>query len=47
MLLSKADKCVEPLYPPTQEVNFHANRPFIYIIREASSGAVFFIGTFR
>lgn len=33
--------------PPAQEVNFHANRPFVYIIREASSGAVFFIGTFR
>ena len=33
--------------PPTQEVNFHANRPFVYIIREASSGAVFFIGTYR
>ena len=26
---------------------FHANRPFVYIIQEASSGAVFFIGTFQ
>lgn len=30
-----------------KEVTFHANRPFVYIIREASSGAVFFIGTYR
>ena len=29
------------------KVDFHANRPFVYIIREASSGAVFFIGTYR
>lgn len=27
--------------------NFHANRPFVYIIQEASSGAIFFIGTFQ
>jgi len=26
---------------------FHAVRPFVYIIREASSGVVFFIGTFQ
>lgn len=26
---------------------FHANRPFVYIIQEASSGAIFFIGTFQ
>lgn len=29
------------------EADFHANRPFVYIIRETSSGAVFFIGTYR
>lgn len=29
------------------KVDFHANRPFVYIIREASSGAVFFIGTYN
>lgn len=27
--------------------DFHANRPFVYIIQEASSGAIFFIGTFQ
>ena len=26
--------------------DFHANRPFVYVIQEASSGAIFFIGTF-
>ena len=29
------------------KVDFHANRPFVYLIRETSSGAVFFIGTYR
>ena len=28
-------------------VDFHCNRPFVYVIQEASSGAIFFIGTFR
>lgn len=32
--------------PITREATFHANRPFVYIVEEASSGAVFFIGTF-
>lgn len=27
--------------------DFHANRPFVYIIQEASSGVIFFIGTFQ
>ena len=27
--------------------DFHANRPFVYIIQEASSEAIFFIGTFQ
>jgi serpin B len=37
------------IIPPdkTRKIDFHANRPFVYIIREASSGAVFFIGTYR
>ncbi len=35
------------LGPTTRKVDFHANHPFVYIIREASSGAVFFIGTYR
>ena len=26
---------------------FHATRPFIYLIQEASTGAIFFMGTFR
>ena len=29
------------------KVYFHANTPFVYMIREASSGAVFFIGTYQ
>ena len=29
------------------ECDFHANRPFVYIIQEASSNVVFFIGTFQ
>ena len=29
------------------KVYFHVNTPFVYIIREASSGAVFFIGTYQ
>ena len=28
-------------------VNFFANHPFVYLIQEASSGAVFFIGTYQ
>jgi serpin B len=30
-----------------QDLDFHCNRPFVYVIYEASSGTVFFIGTFR
>ena len=30
----------------TDQVHFIANRPFLYCIREASSGAIFFLGTF-
>jgi len=33
--------------PPPLSYDFHANRPFVYVIQEASSGAIFFIGTFR
>ena len=28
-------------------VDFHANRPFVYVIQEASSGVIFFLGTYR
>ncbi len=30
-----------------KQVDFHAIRPFVYLIQETSSGAVFFIGTYR
>ena len=30
-----------------RQVDFHAIRPFVYLIQETSSGAVFFIGTYR
>ena len=29
-----------------KHVNFHADRPFVYVISERSSGAIFFIGQF-
>lgn len=29
------------------KVDFHCNRPFVYLIREATSGTIFFIGTFQ
>ena len=28
------------------KANFHANRPFVYVIREASSGVILFVGRF-
>ena len=31
--------------PPTETATFHADRPFIYLIQEQSSNAIFFIGT--
>ena len=34
------------LNPSQLLCDFHANRPFVYVIQEASSGAIFFIGTF-
>lgn len=33
--------------PSNDLYDFHAVRPFAYVIQEASSGAIFFIGTFR
>ncbi len=30
-----------------EKVDFHCDRPFVYLIREASSGAIFFIGAFQ
>ena len=32
--------------PTPQHVNFHANRPFLYVISEQSTGAIFFIGKY-
>ena len=29
-----------------QEYPFHANRPFVYVISEASSGVILFVGKF-
>jgi serpin B len=31
----------------TQTVDFYADHPFVYLIQEASSGAIFFIGTYH
>jgi serpin B len=36
-----ADKGEKP-----RRVNFHANRPFLYVISEWSTGAIFFIGKY-
>ena len=30
-----------------ERIDFHCNRPFVYVIQEYSSGVVFFVGTFR
>ena len=35
---------LEPREP--RRVQFHANRPFVYMITEADSNAIFFIGKF-
>ncbi len=32
---------------PSREVTFHANRPFIYLIREQSTGAILFMGAVK
>lgn len=34
-------------YIPAERAEFHAVRPFIYIISEKSTGAIFYIGTFQ
>ena len=33
-------------YIPTPRVDFHATRPFLYLIREESTKSIFFIGTY-
>lgn len=35
----------DPNHP--MNVDFHANRPFVYVIQEASTGVIFFLGTYR
>ena len=36
-----------PSEPPTYpKATFHANRPFVYVIREASSGVILFVGKY-
>ena len=33
-------------YVPAERAEFHATRPFIYVISETSTGAIFFIGSY-
>lgn len=33
--------------PEPERIDFHCDRPFVYVIQEYSSGVVFFVGTFR
>lgn len=37
---------MESEYVPAERAEFHATRPFIYVISETSTGAIFFIGSF-
>ena len=32
--------------PEPRQVEFHADRPFVYLISESDSGAIYFIGQF-
>ena len=43
-VIGMIESMVEPQEP--QHVNFHANRPFLYVINEQSTGAIFFIGKY-
>ena len=38
-------ECAEP-YEPKPPIIFHADRPFVYAIREASTGVILFVGKF-
>ena len=31
----------------SMNIDFHCDRPFVYVIQEASSGTIFFLGTYR
>ena len=41
---TKYTSCIEPVEYP--KATFHANHPFVYVIREASSGVILFVGKF-
>ncbi|WP_175549440.1 serpin family protein [Xylanibacter ruminicola] len=41
---TKYTSSIEPVEYP--KATFHANRPFVYVIREASSGVILFVGKF-
>lgn len=43
-VIGMINEAAEPQEP--QHVNFHANRPFLYVINEQSTGAIFFIGKY-
>ena len=42
----RMDKSAGGPEPAPQHVNFHATRPFLYVISEQSTGAIFFIGQY-
>ena len=42
-MMEKSMKIGADEYPKT---TFHANRPFVYVIRENSSGVILFVGKF-
>lgn len=41
------DSAAPGSYEKPMSVDFHANRPFVYVIQEASTGVIFFLGTYR
>lgn len=43
--IAKMDLSCGPITAP--QIDFHCNRPFVYFVQEASTGAIFFIGTYR
>ena len=45
IIVSEEGTFTSSLPQPAEPVTFHADRPFIYLIQEQSSNAIFFIGT--
>ncbi len=43
--IATVDLSSGPITAP--QIDFHCNRPFVYFVQEASTGAIFFIGTYR